>query len=117
VSAVAWLDAHGDGVPPALAARMRTLVGGDAAATARVEVAGDSAVAGTRADNAAALISAGTHALRGVLAAAPMTRAHALDLLAADALVTFAFESGADDAERFGERAVAAMQQIAALAS
>jgi len=42
-------------------------------------------------------------------------RAVALDLLAADACVTWAFEAAADEPETLGARAEAAMQRIAAV--
>ncbi len=44
------------------------------------------------------------------------TRDRALDLLAVDALVTYALEAGADDPARFEERAGEAMRRFAALA-
>ncbi len=44
------------------------------------------------------------------------TRSRAIDLLAVDALVTYALQAAADDPERFDERAGAALRQFAALA-
>jgi len=51
-----------------------------------------------------------------VLTANTMTRAHALDVLSADALLTYAFEAAADEPSRLTARADLAMQRIAALA-
>ncbi len=44
-------------------------------------------------------------------------RATALDLLAADALVTYAFEAASAEPERLEERATRAMRRIAAMAN
>ncbi len=65
---------------------------------------------------AEALVAAGEALLLHVLAAAPKDRAAALDLLAADACVTYAFEAAADESSSFTERANRAMQRIAKLA-
>ena len=93
----AWLGAHEGGVPPALAAHLR-----DAVRIADGPVAD--------------LLAAGERLLRRAIAATPMTRAQALDVLGADALVTCAFEAAADDPSRLVQRADAAMTRIAALA-
>jgi hypothetical protein len=55
--------------------------------------------------------------LRDVLAADPMTRAQALDLLTADALVTRAFEDATSEPATLVARADDAMRHIAALAA
>jgi len=65
---------------------------------------------------AEALVEAGEILLEHVLAAAPKDREAALDLLAADACVTYAFEAAADEPAQFTERADRAMRRIAALA-
>jgi len=52
---------------------------------------------------------------RRVLAADGSNRSDALDLLTADACVTFAFEAAADDPATLGERARVLQQRIAAL--
>ena len=56
---------------------------------------------------------AGECLLKGVLNAGPdVARASALDLLAADACVTWAFEAAAEDPASLGARADAAMRRI-----
>jgi hypothetical protein len=50
-----------------------------------------------------------------LLASGSTSRATALDLLAVDALVTYAFQAGADDPARLEERAARAMARIALL--
>ena len=61
------------------------------------------------------LVQAGETALRASLATEPMTRAHALDLLTADALATYAFEAAADDPSTLSARADEAMRRFGAL--
>ena len=46
-----------------------------------------------------------------------MERASALDLLAADACVTYAFEAAADEPQSIGDRAAHAKRRIAAIAA
>lgn len=58
------------------------------------------------------MLAAGTEMLAGVLAAPTMTRAHALDVLAADALVTGAFEAAASEPALFRERTTMALELI-----
>lgn len=62
-----------------------------------------------------ACLAAGEHALNTLLASGSTSRATALDLLAVDALVTYAFQVAADDPSRIEARAAAAMARIAAL--
>jgi hypothetical protein len=62
-------------------------------------------------------ISAATTMLAPLLAHENAGRECALDLLAADALVTYAFEAASADPESLDERASAAMRAIAALAA
>ncbi len=66
---------------------------------------------------AEALVEAGEILLAQVLAATPKDRQAALDLLAADACVTYAFEAAADEPPHFTERADRAMKRIAQLAA
>lgn len=66
---------------------------------------------------AQALLAAGELLLRDVLAAAPKDREAALDLLAADACVTYAFEAAADHPLELTALADGAVQRIATLAS
>jgi hypothetical protein len=98
---------HEDGVPESLVLKLRDAVGGEA-------VGGEADSATSAA--ADQLAAAAERMLRGALVPTPMTRAQALDVLGADALVTYAFEAAADEPEQFIERADAAMRRIAALA-
>lgn len=66
---------------------------------------------------AEAFIEASQRLLRRVLTADPVARASALDLLAADACVTFAFESAADDPPTIPARAKIAKWVIAGVAA
>jgi hypothetical protein len=63
-----------------------------------------------------ALMAAGELLMQDVLAAPSQRRDSALDLLAADACVTYAFEAAADDPTRIAGWADDAMQRIARLA-
>ena len=68
-------------------------------------------------DTAAALVSAAEALLADVVAAREgQARDAALDLLAADACVTWAFEAAADDPSIIGARAEDAMRRLAAVA-
>lgn len=62
-----------------------------------------------------ACLEAGERLLDALLASGSTSRATALDLLAVDALVTYAFQAAADDPTRLEERAARAMQRIASL--
>ena len=67
---------------------------------------------------AEALLQAGETLLASVLAErSGVARDRALDLLAADACVTWAFEAAADDPSTLGERARDAMRRIAEVAA
>jgi hypothetical protein len=94
-----WLAGHEAGVPEALRARLQRAVHAGGAEPIADELA-----------------RAGERLLAGVLDADAMTRAHALDVLSADALLTYAFEAAADEPSQLALRADAAMQRIAALA-
>jgi hypothetical protein len=65
---------------------------------------------------AAALISAGEAGMAAVLRGGCLTRDSALDLLAVDALVTYAFEAAADEPEALEALSTNALRRIAALA-
>lgn len=60
-------------------------------------------------------LAAGARLLETVLREDEACRDYALDLLAADALVTYAFEAASEDASSLSERAARAMTHIAAL--
>jgi len=62
-----------------------------------------------------ACLDAGEQLLDELLATGSTTRGSALDLLAVDALVTYAFQAAADAPERLEARAARAMARIAAL--
>lgn len=62
-----------------------------------------------------ACLDAGERLLDELLATGSTTRGSALDLLAVDALVTYAFQAAADAPERLEARAARAMARIAAL--
>jgi hypothetical protein len=64
-----------------------------------------------------ALLAAGEQLLRGVLAAPARRRETAVDLLAADACVTYAFEAAADQPDRLVALAEHSMKRIAQLAA
>lgn len=63
-----------------------------------------------------ALLAASEILMQEVLAAAPQDRKAALDLLAGDACVTYAFEAAADEPAELSALADHAMQRIARLA-
>jgi hypothetical protein len=96
MSASSWLRDRSTGVPPALAATLQTGVdtppGGEVSET---------------------MMHAARRQLSRVLEAKPMTRAQALDLLAADAFATYALEAAADEPESLADRADAAMKLFA----
>ena len=95
----AWIEGRSPEAPDALRAHMRALVAG------RRELDG--------LPIAEALLAAGETALARVLAAeGGAGRETALDLLAADAFVTYAFEAAADEPGTVSARAEAAMLLI-----
>lgn len=96
-----WLASRTPPAPPALAARLEELLRADLAAP-------ESAVADRCMDAAERL-------LPNLFDSAGASRDAALDLLAADALVTCAFEAASDEPARLEERARRAMHRIAAL--
>jgi hypothetical protein len=64
-----------------------------------------------------ALLAAGEQLLQRVLSASAKRRETAVDLLAADACVTYAFEAAADHPERLVALAERSMKRIAQLAA
>lgn len=96
--AASWLAAHGEQPPAALRARLDTVV------------ASSDPAGGAVAD---ALLQAGRALLSRILDTGSTQRDAALDLLTADALVTYAFEAAADDPATLDARAGAAMRAIA----
>ncbi|MBX3173008.1 MAG: hypothetical protein KF709_01220 [Gemmatimonadaceae bacterium] len=104
MSHVAWIKAHATEAPPALVERV-----------ARVFVESADLA---QLDTAAALAAAGERLLQSVVRADDAAgRVVALDLLAADACVTWAFEAAAGLPDSLAARAAAAMQHYAAAAS
>lgn len=97
-----WLDARGADVPPNLAARIRAALGPELELDA--------------ADTSDRCVAAAERLVAGLLAADSTGRDSALTLLAADALVTYAFEAAAEAPDTLPARAAAAMQTLAALA-
>lgn len=96
-----WLDGRTPAAPPALRARIREALGD--ASTADAERVGDVCLA-----TAERLVG-------GLLAGDCTSRDCALDLLTADALVTYAFEAAEASPGDLVPRAAAAMHRIAAL--
>ena len=94
-----WLAARTPPPPPALSDRLQTLIGEDLT---------------TPADEAPErLLAAAERLLQTMIDPPASSRDAALDLLAADALVTYAFEAAGDDPSRLEERARAAMNRVA----
>ena len=95
--ALAWLESRSPAPPAALAARLRESLG---------DVPGDAVPS-------SACLEAGVELLAKSLNSSG--RGSALDLLAADALVTYAFEAAADDIDSLEQRATEAMLRLSAL--
>lgn len=98
-----WLDARQPAPPPALGAELRRALG--------------PALGGDASGVREASLAAAESLLADALAAGCRDREQAIVLLAADALVTYAFEAAADDPEALGERAAAAVRRLAGLAA
>jgi hypothetical protein len=96
-----WLARRTPPPPPALRARLQAVLG-DAATTDALGIADT-------------CLAAAERMLVGMLRGECTSRDSALDLLAADALVTYAFEAAAESPGTFAGRATAAMQRFAAL--
>ena len=95
-----WLDSRAPAPPPELAATLRAMT---------ADVA-------TREPTAEVLLAAAHAAMTTLLHDGCLTRQSALDLLAVDALVTYAFEAAADEPDALDRRAEQALASIAALA-
>lgn len=98
----AWLDAR----RPAPPARLR----------ARIDAALGDALSNDASGAAEACLRAGERLAHELLRENATSRDSALDLLAADALVTYAFEAASERPEELAKRSRAAMTRIAALA-
>jgi len=96
-----WLDLRQPVPPPALRARIDSALGPDLHAD--------------RSDPCETLLAAGERLVRDLLADEATSRDSALDLLAADALVTYAFEAASEAPGELAPRAAAAMARIARL--
>ncbi|HVE78192.1 MAG TPA: hypothetical protein VNA89_05005 [Gemmatimonadaceae bacterium] len=96
-----WLAERGDRPPAALEARLRVALAGDLDADAS--------------ELPERCLAAGERLLGELLARGATDREGALDLLCADALVTYAFEAASADPGRLEERAETAMERIAAI--
>ena len=96
-----WVAAHGEQPPVALRERLDAILNSRGAS--------DSAPVSD------ALLHAGQALLATILGSGCTQRDAALDLLTADALVTYAFEAAADDPASLDAHAVAAMRAISAL--
>jgi len=97
-----WIRARSPAPPPAFTARVIASLGSraDDDAARAAECCLDAAVA----------------LLEELLAGDPLGRGDASALLAADALVTYAFEAAADTPDGLGDRAAKAMVRLAELA-
>jgi hypothetical protein len=95
-----WIRGRSPAPPPQLLSRIEAM-----AARASRDIA-----------PADALLDASAAIMAGVLRDGCLTRDSALDLLAVDALVTYAFEAAADDPAQLDGRTRAALVRIAALA-
>lgn len=96
-----WLALVEPAPPPALLQRMGEMLAADGARPA--------------VETPEACLEAGERALETMLLSGSTSRDSALDLLAVDSLVTYAFQAAADAPERIEARAMRAMQRIAAL--
>ncbi len=96
----AWIHGRSPAPPPHLLSRIEAL----AAHTARTAMPAD------------ALLDAAAAAMADVLRGGCLTRTAGFDLLAIDALVTYAFEAAADDPQQLDARTGSALARISALA-
>ncbi|MFN8579888.1 MAG: hypothetical protein U0163_02770 [Gemmatimonadaceae bacterium] len=95
-----WLSRCTPRPPEALSRRIDELLGADREAPAQPNI----------------LVSAAERTLAGLLARHATSRDAALDLLAADALVTYAFELAADEPESLDDLATSAMRRLSSAA-
>lgn len=98
-----WIRTRSPAPPPAIASRIIASLGNRA---------GDDAACA-----AESCLDAAVMLLEELLATDPLDRRAAAELLAADALVTYAFEAAAANADRLDNRAADAMVRLAALAN
>lgn len=96
-----WLVEREPAPPEALLRRLREALGSDARRDAS--------------EASELCLAAGERLLAAVLREDEASRDYALDLLAADALVTYAFEAASSAPRALSERATRAMSSIAAL--
>jgi hypothetical protein len=96
-----WLASVDPAPPPALRQRLLSLVAADAHRP--VDEVPD------------VCLAASERVLESLLVSGATSRETALDLLAVDSLVTYAFQAAADDPTRIEERAARAMARISAL--
>ena len=96
-----WLRAREPQPPPALSSRLHAVLGESLGAPAE-ELSG-------------IFLSAGERLVAELLRSNSTSRDSALELLTADALVTYAFEAASDMPSTIESRAAAAMARIAAL--
>jgi hypothetical protein len=97
-----WLDTRTPAAPPALLDRVRAALGDDLRADANTSYD--------------VCLTAAERLLASILEEGSATRRQAVDLLAVDALVTYAFESASSEAEGLSRRADDALARLAALA-
>ena len=102
MSHIAWVELQGSDAPPALVQRVQAVL--------RANLGWEALPV------AEALLKAGEELLAAVVADSTAGRDVALDLLAADACVTWAFQAAADEPGGLPARAERAMEQIAGLA-
>ena len=99
MSILSWLDSRTPAPPAALHARLRLALG----------------VRSGDVDEFTACFTAAATLLEKTLEEDVRSRATALELLAADALITYAFEAAADSVNELEERAAGAMRYLGAL--
>lgn len=99
----AWLAARDPRPPELLRRRIAELLGSDLACPAE--------------ETAPRCLAAGERLLAALLGANSTARTSALELLAADALVTYAFEAASERPATIGELARGALYRIGAVAS
>lgn len=97
-----WLTRRDPAPPPALASRLTAMTRSLSADTPQ------------RASDA--LLGAAEHILSDLLPEGCGSRSNAIDLLVADALVTYAFEAAADAPDMLEQQATLAMSRLAAFA-
>jgi hypothetical protein len=96
----AWIRGRSPAPPPQLLSRIEAMAARVPRATAPAD----------------ALLDASATVMAEVLRGGCLTRESGLDLLAVDALVTYAFEAAADDPEQLDARTRTALSTIAVLA-